>query len=194
MELETIIRTYKLYTRHHKKKEFDWFRQQTSLETTINLATKAKDENGKHYSHQRRILRTSISEANKILLEKHNALQKCKSFHELWLLIKKSLEIVNGIGELYIYDTALRIGAFLNLFPDRVYLHSGTLKGARAFGYVTKKKEWLNFDELPKVFSELYAYEIEDLLCIYKNEKVTQTPCFKSAPIPPESVIRSTCI
>ena len=194
MELETIIRTYKLYTRRHKKKEFDWFRQQSSLKTVIDLATKAKDENGKRYSHQRRIRRTAILEANRILLEKHNALQECKSFHELWLLIKKSLMPIYGIKDLYIYDTALRIGAFLNLFPDRVYLHSGTLKGAKAFGYVKKKKEWLNFDELPKVFSELYAYEIEDLLCIYKNEKVTQTTCFKPATNPPKSVIRSTCI
>lgn len=172
MKWETIIRSYKLKNRPNKQKELKWFRQQSSLETTIDLATKANDEDGKHYSHQRRIPRTAILEANKLLLEKHNALQECKSFHELWLLIRETLNSVRGIRELYIYDTAHRIGAFLNLFPDRVYLHRGTLVGAKAFGFVTKKQEWLNFEELPKSFSELSAHEIEDMLCIYKNEQL----------------------
>lgn len=177
MKWETIIRSYKLNNRPNKQKELNWFRQQSSLETAINLATKAKDENGKHYSHQRRIPKTAILEANALLLEKHNTFQECKSFHDLWLLIKENLEPVHGIRELYIYDTALRIGAFLNLFPDRIYLHRGTLEGAKAFGFITKKKEWLNFEELPKVFSELSAHEIEDLLCIYKNKQFPLKNC-----------------
>jgi hypothetical protein len=32
------------------------------------------------------------------------------------------------------YDTALRIGAKLKLFPTKVYLHAGTRLGARALG------------------------------------------------------------
>ena len=172
MKWETIIRSYKLNNRPNKQNELNWFRQQSSLEAAINLATKAKDEDGKHYSHQRRIPQTAILEANQLLLEKHNVLQECKSFHELWLLIRETLISVRGIRELYIYDTALRIGAYLNFFPDRVYLHRGTLEGAKAFGFVTKKQEWLSLDELPKSFSELSAHEIEDMLCIYKNEQL----------------------
>lgn len=175
MRLEAIIRSYKLKNRPNKQKEINWFCQQTSLETAISLATEAKDENDKQYSHQWRIPKVAISKANKLLLKKHNALQKCKSFHELWLLIRENLMPIHGINELYIYDTALRIGAYLNIFPDKVYIQRGSLEGAKAFGFITKKKEWLNLDELPKVLRDLPAHEIEDLLCIYKNKKLPRS-------------------
>lgn len=176
MEFKKTIRSYKLNNRPKKQKEINWFRQQPSLETAIDLATKAKNENGKQYSHQWRIPKIAISKANKLLLERHYTLKNCKSFHELWLLLRKNLMPIHRIGELYIYDTALRIGAYLNLSPDRVYLHRGTLEGAKAFGFVTKKREWLNLNELPKSFNELSAYEVEDMLCIYKNEYKNK-PC-----------------
>ena len=183
MNWETIIRSYRLKNRSHKQKELDWFRRQTSLEAAINVAAKAEDEpkaenkRGLRYPHQRRIIRQAIPEANRLLLEKHDELQRCKSFHELWLLIGKTLEPVRGIRELYVYDTALRIGAYLNLLPNRVYLHRGTRDGAKKFGFVTKKNEWLNIDELPDILRELPADEIEDILCIYKNKAMSSKGC-----------------
>jgi hypothetical protein len=177
MNLETIIRHYNSQARPHKQTELDWFRQQPSLEDAINVAAKSENSRGMRYSHQRRITRKAIQEANKLLLEKHDELQQCKSFHELWLLIRKTLEPAVGIGELYIYDTALRIGAYLNLLPNRVYLHAGTRAGANAFGFVTRQKEWLNPDELPNILRGLPAHEIEDILCIYKNKAVPPKGC-----------------
>ena len=147
MNWETIIRHYNSHHRSNKKTELNWFRRQPSLEAAIKTAAKAEmepkpgKERGLRYSHQYRILRTAIPEAKRLLLEIHDDLQRCKSFHELWLLIKKTLEPVRGINELYIYDTALRIGAYLNLLPDRMYLHRGTRDGARAFGFVTRKRD-----------------------------------------------------
>lgn len=179
MSWETIIRAYKLRNRPHKQTELNWFRRQPSLEAAISVAAKAETEprdgkeRGLRYSHQRRITRKAIQEANRLLLETHDELQTCKSFHELWVLIRKTLEPAVGIGELYIYDTALRIGAYLNLLPDRVYLHAGTRAGANAFGFVTKQKEWLNLDELPNILRELLAHEVEDILCIYKDKAVS---------------------
>lgn len=52
-------------------------------------------------------------------------------------LIDTALETIPGLGELYVYDTTLRIGAKLNLFPDKVYLHAGTRLGATALGLRT---------------------------------------------------------
>ena len=68
-----------------------------------------------------------------------------------------------------VYDTVLRIGAKLDLFPDRVYLHCGTREGARALG-LKWRDPWLKVDELPRELRRLKPHEIEDFLCIYKGE------------------------
>jgi hypothetical protein len=82
-------------------------------------------------------------------------------------MMNELLEDVPGIGELYIYDTSLRIGAKLNLYPKKVYLHAGTRRGARALGL--KADTSLNVPDLPSEFRCLLPYEIEDVLCIFKE-------------------------
>lgn len=177
MDFETIIRHYSINHRSRLQSQIDWLRRQLSLENAIITAANAEDERGLRYSHQTRITSKAIQEARMVLLEKSEELIRGSSFHQLWLTTKEALEPVNGIGKLYIYDAALRLGAYLDLFPDRVYLHAGTRKGARAFGFTTRRKEWLDMTELPKVVCGLPAYEIEDLLCIYKEKKIVEKGC-----------------
>lgn len=177
MNLETIIRHYISHYRPHKQTELNWFRRQTSLEAAINIAAKAENERGLRYSHQYRITRKAIQEANRLLLEKYDVLQRCKSFHELWQRIKIILETVKGLGELYIYDTALRIGAYLNLLPDRVYLHAGTRAGANAFGIVSRHTEWIDVNELLNILRDLPPHEVEDILRIYKDKAMSPKRC-----------------
>lgn len=169
MKLATTVRHYISTYRRLKQTELDWFRRQPSLEAAIKVAARAENEQGLRYSHQYRITRKAMQEAERILLENHDYLQKCKSFHELWQLIRKILGTVTGLGELYIYDTALRIGAYLNILPERVYLHAGTRTGAKAFGIMSRHTEWLDVDELPAPLKELPPHEVEDILCIYKS-------------------------
>jgi hypothetical protein len=103
------------------------------------------------------------------VLSKHaRAIQKAHDFDDLFHLIDTALEPIPGLGELYVYDTTLRIGAKLNLFPDKVYLHAGTRLGARALGLRTAAT--LKMSELPKEFRALKPHEIEDVLCIFKDE------------------------
>jgi hypothetical protein len=177
MNWDTILRHYNSNHRPHKLDEFNWFRRQPSLEAAISVATRAVDERGKRYSHQYRVTRKAILEANRLLLENHDELQSCKSFHELWQRIRLMLGPVKGLGELYIYDTALRIGAYLNLLPDRVYLHAGTRTGANAFGIVPRHEEWIEVGELPSILRELPPHEIEDILCIYKDKALSSKGC-----------------
>lgn len=171
MNFKTIIRHYIANYRPLKQAELDWFRRQLSLEAAINMAAKAENERGLRYSHQYRITQKAMQEANRLLLENHDELKRCKSFHDLWSLIKSILGAVSGLGELYIYDTSLRLGAYLGLLPDRVYLHAGTRAGAKAFGISSRHNEWIEVDELPSPLRELPCYEVEDILCIYKDQK-----------------------
>jgi hypothetical protein len=60
--------------------------------------------------------------------------ERARNFAELFEMIHTAVHPIPGLGELYVYDTALRIGAKLNLLPDKAYLHAGTRSGARALG------------------------------------------------------------
>ena len=95
-------------------------------------------------------------------------IKKVKRFDDLFVLIKELCKDIRGIGKLYIYDTSLRIGTRLNLFPTKVYLHAGTRVGAQALGFDIKN-ESIEVSELPKELQKLKPHEIEDVLCIYRE-------------------------
>ena len=65
------------------------------------------------------------------------------------------------------YDIAHRIGAYFGKLPENVYLHAGTRIGARAFNI---KGDSIDPKTLPKPFLWLSPAEIEDCLCIYREE------------------------
>ena len=95
-------------------------------------------------------------------------MRKCSSFEALHTLIEREIGGIPDIGPLTVYDVATRIGAHLQLEPEKVYLHSGTKKGARALGLGARRKS-LEPAELPVEFGRLTAREIEDCLCLYKD-------------------------
>ena len=89
------------------------------------------------------------------------------SFEDLFKIISENR--IFGFGKLAIYDTALRIGYFLRLYPEQIYLHAGTSKGAKKLGIKINKRKKIEISELPKEFHKLNASEIEDILCIFKD-------------------------
>ena len=102
------------------------------------------------------------------LLNKQSELQKCKDFESIHEIVSDSK--INGFGVLCVYDTSLRIASYLNIKPDRIYLHAGTLEGAKALGLKTKGERYLTVDELPREFKNIDCDYIEDILCIYKDK------------------------
>jgi hypothetical protein len=94
------------------------------------------------------------------------------SFSELIASIQHSK--IKGIGDLTIYDTAQRIGNYLGIQPDKIYLHRGVRTGAEILLGKIKTK-FIIKDQLPAPFSksDLSAADFEDILCIYKNRIAT---------------------
>lgn len=95
------------------------------------------------------------------------------SFDKLYKAIKDITE--HGIGELSKYDTATCFGCERGIYPTVVYLHAGTADGAKALGIngATATKE--QFVEVCDAFEKLEPIQIEDFLCIYKNQLAGKT-------------------
>lgn len=169
MTFMKIVDDYIKKHRQNAEKELRWFNIQKTLTNAISLAAMAKKPSGKRFDHQRRIPEKVIKQAKKILLSNVKIVRRASDFDELYNIICNLVGNINGIGELYIYDTSLRIGAQLDFEPDKIYLHAGTMQGARKLGLNTKQG-FIEVTDLPKEFSKLKAREIEDCLCIYKDQ------------------------
>jgi len=154
------------------------YRETTDFQAAVKMAIRAKDLVGndhrqagafriKRHSHQYRIEKVAIDSVLSKL--KPSKLENVKSFDDLYARVYKICSDVHGIGPLYIYDAALRIGACLNLEPKQVYLHAGALTGAKALGIVVKRKI-ISVTAFPAPIQKLKPHEIEDFLCIYKDK------------------------
>jgi hypothetical protein len=151
--------------RHQRARQF--YARQPTIVHAIDVAALARTEDDKRHSHQRRIPALALGKAN-AALQKAN-LRRCKTFDELIGAVNSTIREIHMIGPLVVYDTAERIGAYLGLEPESVYLHRGTRKGAKALG-LGYGRDSLRLDELPKALRRLSAAELEDFLCIYKDE------------------------
>ena len=139
-----------------------------TIDDAIRFAATARDTRGNKHSHQRRINPKYLSMFCDRILLKKDEIKDIRNFYELFKTIQACK--VKYIGELCIYDTSHRIGAFLGVLPDAIYLHNGTKIGANKI--LGKIKGFQIFkDMLPTPFNRdgLSNAEIEDILCIYKE-------------------------
>jgi len=164
--LGAIVHDYIRRHRHKTIRELRYFRSLQSLDDAIAKAGLARRPDGKRWSHQRRIPSAALDAATRRLRQAH--LQSARSFADLIERVDTAVRLVRGIGELYVYDTALRLGAHLRLLPHAVYLHAGTRRGARALG-LDHRSDSIAPSQLPAAFQRLRPHEVEDVLCIYKD-------------------------
>jgi hypothetical protein len=153
--LEDIVQAYLDHNAEAEDRYLHYYRIQKTLAAAVTKAAMAELPGGGRFSHQ----------WNALLKADFSSVQ---SFDELHTLVRRTIGQISGIGPLTIYDTAHRIGAFLKIRPDFVYLHAGVRSGAKALGigYHAAK---LPMGALPKAFHRLLPEQAEDCLCIYKD-------------------------
>jgi len=157
------------YRRHHSpghSHELEFFRGLSPDEAVWHAAL-ATNGGGKRYNHQRRLRKASMEQAKKALLGLVDHLSTLKPFDQLHDYLSELLLPIPGLGKLYIYDTAIRLGAKFDTLPSSVYLHAGTRVGARALGLSGDKAR---IKDLPAVLHILEPHELEDFLCIYARQ------------------------
>lgn len=164
--LRAIVRSYRVYDRPRAIEEAESFRNERTVRGAVRRAALAQRPDGKRYEHQRRLSRTTLHRVRRVLLPV--PLQRCRSFDELHSAIERAVSQIRGVGELMVYDTAVRIGARLGLCPAHVYMHAGTRAGARALGLDWRSRV-LEVVAVPVPLQTLEPFEIEDCLCIYAD-------------------------
>lgn len=167
--LTQIAADYIANHRARARAELAFFRDLPTDEDAISQAALGKDAAGRRHSHQRRLHETALKESERRLGGNLQTLQAAGSFDELINLVDSSIRSVFGIGELAVYDIALRIGARFGFEPSQVYLHRGTRQGARALGLGARRLV-LGITDLPAELQALSPREAEDALCIYKHQ------------------------
>jgi hypothetical protein len=158
------------YIKTHRtgcQRDRDRFRRLPSLPDAVAEAAGSARADGKRESHQCRIPKHSLDQFAAAILEQ--PLANARDFDDLHAYVRRAAKRVHGIGELAIYDVALRIGWFGRMEPTRVYLHAGTREGARALGLDVSGAS-LARAVFPAAMQELSAAEIEDFMCIYKAQ------------------------
>ena len=164
-----IVKHYVLFRRPILHKELEWFSQKESFSLALKEAVCAKDQWGKRLSHQRRLLQHVIPDSLELLQSEAKGLKNSKTFDELFGKIETALNTVFSAGDLYKYDTALRLGAFLGIYPTRVFLQTGALSGAKKLSRSLNQRSMpLTF--FPEPFHSIAPFEMENLLCCYKEE------------------------
>ena len=159
-----IIDHYK----RQKSRESNLLNEVSTLEDAIKVATAQGSEKKKH-SHQYLIPQQCLEEFCEILLARKDLMMSVKRFNDLYAIVKEAS--IKGIGELCIYDTTERIGTFLGVLPDEVYLHRGTRVGAvRLLGKVKKNRLVKTDFPFPFQRDDLSCAEIEDIIFIYKDK------------------------
>lgn len=169
-KLERIIDNYK----KQKRKSVDYHVQfcldQENLKDAIEAAAKAVDDYGKKHFHQRRVGKVDLLAFAEKLAALENELASATTFDKIYTIVNNTNQA--GINEITVFDTAFRIGSFLNLFPDKIYLTSGTRIGAEHLLGKLDDKNTLLPTDFPSPFQreDLSIADIEDILYVCRNE------------------------
>ena len=138
---------------------------QVDLSEAIAFAEIAENQLGKRHPHKYRRSKLTLEKFVNLLVGERTKISKVTSFHDLLEVVKSCK--VKDIGPLTFYDTATRIGAYLKIYPEMIYLHTGTRIGVEKLLDRKIKSDTLERSELPAVFQDprITCDDIEDILC-----------------------------
>lgn len=162
-----------------------------SFDSAVERAVRARDAAGKHHNHQSKVdLQARIKLGAIIVRGKKDMLQRVHAAKEDGLEWMTPFDAMHdwidsvkpyGIGPVTVYDVAVRIGAFLEVEPEQVYMHAGVRQGLKsleaALGNHAAGKRLAGAHKLkrvplylfPKPLRSMKADDVEDLLCTYRE-------------------------
>jgi len=146
--------------------------QGLTLESAIKNAAAGIESEEKMSSHQYRIgKKKGVIAANEMLKYKRT-LSACRTFEDIFKITEQVKNSIVRLGDLWSYDTALRIGFKLDILPAEVYVQSGVVDGVKkALNGKRPKGRSIPLSIFPEKFQQLTPYQAENFLCIWGKEK-----------------------
>lgn len=97
-----------------------------------------------------------------------------KDFEDLYDTVIREIGSCKGVGLLTRYDIAKKMSGIFNppVYPDKVYLQSGALKGAFILtgdSKYTKAPQQVEVKVFEPYLTDLSSIDIENFLCIFKS-------------------------
>lgn len=165
--IETAVDEYVKHVRPDTAEEFKEWRALTDEVAVERAALGLWSDGRAKHPHQYRVPRAALEKSRKRLAANLPKLRAAETFDAPFGLVEDLIMPIQGIGELMVYDTAIRIGARFDLEPVKVYVHAGTRDGVRALG-LDGGQAVIDMHALPEPIRRLSGREAEDLLCRYR--------------------------
>ncbi|MER5934231.1 hypothetical protein [Streptomyces sp. NPDC002054] len=143
------------------------FYESLDLGKAIYAAGHLLRHDGQRHDHARTCSGATLDLFTSRLQERSTELAEHKAFPAVHATIAEAAG--GSLAPHLQYDAALMLSWHLGLEPAEVWLHSGAAKGYLYLGVPEgHEKTTVALDELPRAFRELDAWQVEDILCIYK--------------------------
>jgi hypothetical protein len=145
------------------------FYKSLSFQSAIEYAASGVTPHRMIHPHQRGIGVKQLRRSAILLKEYTSTIRKARSFAGLFLITEAVRSELRGLGDLWSYDTALRM-AFnrgKTFYPQAVFVQRGNLKGIRKiFSKMPVKQRTLPVKIFPKEMRSLKPFEIENFLSV----------------------------
>jgi hypothetical protein len=152
-------------------------KNQKNITSAIHTAAFALNHETKRHPHQYRLKKIDMQLFVDKLISSQSNIQTSQTFDELYNRVASCK--VHGIGKLAIYDTAHRLGVYLNLEPEYIYIHAGTKIGLEELMGKKVNSNKIEKESLPELnTSDLSPAELEDLLCHMAKKEPNGNYCF----------------
>lgn len=140
-----------------------------TFEEAVKRACRSRGRNGKMHNHQskvREVHRMQLFVRIVTRIPRHA--RRFTDFDDLHDTIEELAP--KGIGPVTTYDVAVRIGSWLGIDPQSLYLHAGVRQGWEALqGGSSLGVKRIGRDHWPQELQQLPADEVEDFLCTYRS-------------------------
>jgi hypothetical protein len=166
--LEAWVREFEQTGLAELEAELEFHRVLPDTAAAVSAVATWRGKGGKVHGRQRRMPRVVKEAAGKALLRAHFA--RARTFEALLRQVRQAIGSVCGVGEVTVYDVALRIGIQRDLLPERVRLHATARESAVLLGLEVSRRSWISCESFPRPLRRLAPWGIERFLSTYREE------------------------
>ena len=168
--LAALIADFERNALEELRSELEHHRAQPDERAALRAAASWRGASGRFHPGQWRMPRAVKRAAGEALCRVRFDFGGMDRFETLFAAVHEAIGGVRGVGEVCVYDAALRIGVWRGLLPSRVRLHGTSRESAVALGVEADRRPWIEVEAFPSELAGLRSWEIERFLSRYRDE------------------------